>query len=323
MGGAEKFVVLLCNELVRQGVDIHLFIPKQSPIVHLLDKAVQVHLLKSTMGRVNPLLHWELARHIRVLRPDIIHTHSAKATELVHRLHWFFRATHVATKHNARKGRIFNHVRHVIAVSQEGLESIHGTRATLIHNGIKPVKVSPTVPNSTFSLVAIGRLDPIKGFDKLIDACAGLSFPYSLKIIGEGTECDALEKQIKRLGLEESITLSGFCHDIPQLMHQADVVVMSSHSEGFSLVMIEALFYAKLFISSPVGGAKEILDKFFLVEHKNLCAKLEELYNNLGHCQKKFQSMAHSLRDELAIGHCAKAHCGMYFRLKDSNEYSA
>jgi hypothetical protein len=89
------------------------------------------------------LLYLELLWFFIRKKPHIIHTHSAKATELVYIIRYFISALHVATKHNARKGRIFNKIRHVTAVSQEVQKSISPTLATIIYNGITPKPIPP------------------------------------------------------------------------------------------------------------------------------------------------------------------------------------
>ncbi len=60
------------------------------------------------------------------------------------------------------------------------------------------------------TLCAVGRLSAQKGFDLLIDACAGLQIPYRLQIIGEGPERQSLEEQIARNNLGDRIQLLGW-----------------------------------------------------------------------------------------------------------------
>ncbi len=48
---------------------------------------------------------------------DIVHTHGAKATQITYLLNKISPFIHIATKHNTRKGKIFNKVKNVISVS--------------------------------------------------------------------------------------------------------------------------------------------------------------------------------------------------------------
>ena len=320
MGGAEKFVLTLCNNLAKKGLDIHLLLPKQSPMAKLADQKVQLHTIQNSMGRYNPLFYLELYKLIKKLQPHIIHTHSAKATEVFYRLRWLHNSLHVATKHNGRKGAIFEHIKHVIGVSSQSVNSIKKSQATLIHNGIEPANITTmNAQNPTFSLLCVGRLDPIKGYDKLINICQKLPFPYELEIIGDGPWRKTLQLQIQNLNLQKSIKLTGFSHNIPQKMQQADVVILPSISEGFSLVMIEALFYSKLLIATPVGGAKEILHPEFLSTHENLQQKLEDVYQNYHQYKQNFATLAHELRPKLTMNSCAQEHIKLYKRLKESD----
>jgi glycosyltransferase involved in cell wall biosynthesis len=323
MGGAEKFVVSLCNLLAKNNIEIHLFLPNKSAIKTLISPLVNIHTLRASTNRYNPVFYWELYQLIRTIKPDIIHTHGAKATQLIHRLKWAIKPLHVATKHNARKGSIFNHINHVVGVSKESVESITSRQKTLIYNGIIPEKILPSSTNEVFTVLAVGRLDPIKGFDKLIDACSKLTFNYRLEIVGEGPYQRNLELLIKKLHLQNQVFLSGFSDKIPQKMHDADLVVQPSYSEGFSLVMIEALFYAKVFIATPVGGAKEILTTKFLSTHQQMQKKLEDVYRKYDEYKKSFAQLSEQKRNEFTMEKCAKNYRIFYTKIKENNGHIA
>ena len=75
---------------------------------------------------------------------------------------------HVATKHNARKGKIFNKIKYVTAVSDDVAKSIQNDNVEIIYNGIEPLNIESSLcENKVFTISAIGRLDKIKGFDIL------------------------------------------------------------------------------------------------------------------------------------------------------------
>lgn len=115
--------------------------------------------------------------------------------------------------------------------------------ATVIYNGITPQTIAPlSHPQKPFRIYAIGRLDKIKAYDLLIQACSNLSFDFRLHIVGEGQEQNNLETLTQQLNLNDKVIFEGFQSDIASHMNRSDLVVISSHSEGFSVVMIEALF---------------------------------------------------------------------------------
>jgi glycosyltransferase involved in cell wall biosynthesis len=310
-GGLEKAFVNLCNEMAKT-TQIDVIIFDNSIVSSKFTKDVNVHLLYADPSRFNPFLYWELFRLLQKIEVDIVHTHSAKATQIFSYVNIFLSLPHVATKHNSRKGKIFNSLPNIIAVSDGVKESILHENVKVIYNGVIPVEVKPQAQNKVFTILAVGRLDKIKGFDLLIQECAKLDFPFRLDIVGEGEEKKNLVSFINKLHLEDQISLLGFREDIPQLMHNADVVVMSSHSEGFSLVMLEALFYAKLFISTKVSGATEVLDERFLFDGSNFSEKLKDIYKNESRYKDEYALLSKRLRDKFLLSHIAKIHIEYY-----------
>lgn len=300
-GGAENVVATLSNAMFQNGLDIELLLLPKSLVAHQIDSRIAITYLHFS-SRFNPLLYLELLWFFIRKKPHIIHTHSAKATELVYALRHFFSALHVATKHNPRKGRIFNKLAHVTAVSQEVQKSISPACATIIYNGITPKSIPPRRhPSEPFHIYAIGRLDKIKAYDLLIEACANLSFNFKLHIVGEGKERDNLEALTKKLNLGNNVIFEGFQSDISAQMNQSDLVVISSHSEGFSVVMVEALFYAPVLISTKVSGATEILDETFLMDQSAMQQKIEDIFKNYKAYQTKFETLKQTSQPLLTL----------------------
>jgi glycosyltransferase involved in cell wall biosynthesis len=92
-------------------------------------------------------------------------------------------------------------------------------------------------------ILAVGRLTYQKGFDRLIDAislireqCEG----WEIKIIGSGEDEPALKKQIGDLELNHLINIYPATTEILYEYINASILVVSSHWEGFSMVLIEA-----------------------------------------------------------------------------------
>jgi len=94
-------------------------------------------------------------------------------------------------------------------------------------------------------VIAVGRLDYQKGFDRLLAAWAllpeALRKEWRLDIFGQGEWEDALKQQIERLGISASATVNKPTNQIFAEYAASDFLVMSSHYEGFPMVMIEAM----------------------------------------------------------------------------------
>mgnify|MGYP000017172260 FL=1 len=107
---------------------------------------------------------------------------------------------------------------------------------------LKNVYADPSVKR----VLAVGRLDYQKGFDKLIQAWklvkedSELS-DWKLDIFGQGEWKDKLLNEIKEYGLEDSLEIHAPTTDIGQEYVSSSILVMSSNYEGFPMVMIEAM----------------------------------------------------------------------------------
>ncbi|SFV69505.1 Poly(glycerol-phosphate) alpha-glucosyltransferase [hydrothermal vent metagenome] len=317
-GGAEKVVVNLCNEMSKDH-EVHLITFDSRENLGELSSHVVLHTIKE-FKRYNIFALLKLLKLIRNIGPDIVHTHGAKSTRIIYNIGYKLECPFIGTKHNARKGKIFNKIKYVIAVSEDGANSIKQNNIKVIYNGIKPIQITSKNKNEIFTLLAVGRLDKIKGFDILIKECAKLDFPFRLEIVGEGEERKNLETLIHKLNLGDKVILLGFKEDIPQQMKNADIVVMSSHSEGFSLVMVEALFYANMFISTRVSGATEILDDEFLIKDFSIADKLNEIYQDEEKYKKDFFLFREKINNRFLLKHIAQEYITYYKNvLKDYN----
>lgn len=312
-GGAEKAFVHLCNALAEEH---HVSaISCENPLIEQsLDPAVRFIRLRRT-SRYSPGLYWFLNRHLKSNSYEIFHTHGAKATEIIHRINRILPLRHVATKHNTRKGAVFEKVRYVIAVGAAVAGTIE-RGAKVIPNGILPQPIRPGEgPHVPFRILAVGRLDPIKGFDRLIDQAGRLEIDYRLEILGDGPERENLQRRIDLGNLGDRIRLVGYCENIPERMSEADLLVISSHSEGFPLVLVESLFYAKVLISTPVGGVPEILDPALLVEPEHLAEKITAAAGDYAAFRRRFRRVQEECRDRFRIETVAKSHLEFYLSI--------
>ena len=112
------------------------------------------------------------------------------------------------------------------------------------------------------SVCTVGRLIPAKGFDRLLNVHRRLldeGLTHHLYILGIGEEQAALERQMRELGIKESVTLLGFQKNPYQYVSRCDLFVCSSHREGFSTAVTESLIVGTPVVSTNCSGATELL----------------------------------------------------------------
>lgn len=138
------------------------------------------------------------------------------------------------------------------------------------------------VPNSLSScenkrVIAVGRYEPVKGFDMLLNAWKEVSEvhpDWTLHIYGEGKMRESLEKQRNALGLEGSCFLEHSTRQIGECYRNSSLFVLSSRFEGFGLVIVEAMSYGLPVVSFACPcGPKDIISDGkdgFLVEPENV-----------------------------------------------------
>jgi colanic acid/amylovoran biosynthesis glycosyltransferase len=153
---------------------------------------------------------------------------------------------------------------------------------------------------SPFSILTVGRLHVVKNQAFLLRACAELrarGIPFDCSIAGEGPERRRLESLITRYGLEAQVALLGHVarEQLDSLYARADLVVLTSRSEGIPLVLMEAMARGKVVLAPAVTGIPELVvagkSGFLyepgclgdLVAHLLLIHSLMQTYGKRGH----------------------------------------
>jgi glycosyltransferase involved in cell wall biosynthesis len=109
-------------------------------------------------------------------------------------------------------------------------------------------------------IVAVGRLAEPKDALTLVRAFAAVrERPFTALLVGDGPDRPPVEAEVRRLGLEDAVTLTGTRDDVPELLARADVFVLSSRSEGAPLSILEAMAAGLPVVSSCVGGVPELV----------------------------------------------------------------
>lgn len=113
-------------------------------------------------------------------------------------------------------------------------------------------------------IVAVGRLVAVKDFGFLVRACAMLKargVKVRCRIAGEGPKGDRLERQIEEMELEREVELVGSVgRDVVQRLYdEADIVALTSKSEGIPLVLMEAMARGAIVLAPQITGIPELV----------------------------------------------------------------
>lgn len=147
---------------------------------------------------------------------------------------------------------------------------IHDREIFVVPNGIdlKRFKISPGNKEgvNTKTIIFVGRLHPVKGVQYLIEAMVTVhrEMPEAeLVIVGDGAERSRLEELTERLNLNGCIQFMGQMpqESIPKIMCQADVFALSSLSESFGIVNLEAMAAGLPIVATNVGGVPDIVEE--------------------------------------------------------------
>ena len=202
----------------------------------------------------------------------------------------------------------FDEVLCVSKTVKEGIENKYGVKnAKILYNPIDRDKIlelsneEMDIRNDSnkIKLISVGRLSEQKGYDRLLKVFNKLNkelFNLELTLVGNGEKYNELDKYIKEKGLENNVSLLGYKENPYKYMKASDLFVCSSLSEGFSLVIGEAMAVGIPVISVDCSGTNEWLEfgKYGKVVENNeeaLYQGIKELILN-NDLYKKYKEMA-------------------------------
>ena len=297
IGGLERVIVNLINSSVDRDTVHHVvtLIDDHDFASHLSSNAT-MHCLDKKEGK-DLLCNLRLYRLLKKIKADVVHTYNFGTIEY-HPITWLAGVpVRVHAEHgressykkidNPAKYELFRKLMipflsYFVVVSQDlekwGRERLGlKDKLKLIFNGISlkefERKSASTEENSDnrkqearpFTFVSVGRLVDVKNHALLIDAFKQARQQdeqlksAQLNIVGDGPNTLDLKTQIKKLGLSDHVSLLGNSNDVPSILNQSDVFVLSSRYEAMPMTALEAMACKLPVIAPDVGGVSFIL----------------------------------------------------------------
>ena len=314
VGGAEKVVTTLADQLVNMGHEVNIAYLTGEALVVPKNKSVRVINLEVKSFRSLTGGYLKLRKLIDDFKPDVVHSHLVHANILCRNMRLSTNIPRlISSAHNSNEEGHFRMLAYRLTdtltdmstnVSYEAVDTFLKYRAMkpgrilAIHNGISTTEFTYSeserikirkelgIHNYEKLILAVGRLDNSKDYPNLLSAISHISLKcrnVKLAIVGDGPQLNELKEYANSLGLNNKVDFLGIRTDIPSLMSAADVFTLSSAWEGFGLVVAEAMACNRVVVATDCGGVKEVVgDAGFLVPPKDsrkLAATLELALN--------------------------------------------
>tara|TARA_R110001592_G_scaffold195573_1_gene443241 strand:- start:2690 stop:3886 length:1197 start_codon:yes stop_codon:yes gene_type:complete len=292
IGGTEQVIRQLVHGMAAEGVESEILCIDGhiGPIGETLQQSgVSVHKVARKQG-----FDWSLIKAIRKClregRFDVVHCHQYTP--------WMYgwlaalptRAKVVFTEHGRfypdryrYKAMLINPVMalftpSIIAISEATkdalvkYEFIPRHKIQVIYNGIAPmvrddeeaekVRDSLGIPRDAFVVGTVSRLDPVKNQGMMLRAFEQFSEkqPDSyLLLVGDGPDKDKLVSLASEYGISKRVIFTGFINNPVHYLATMDVFLLSSHTEGTSMTLLEAMSLEIPTVATKVGGNPEII----------------------------------------------------------------
>lgn len=309
VGGAEKVVTSLADELSNQGHKLVIAYLKGEALVTPNNKNIQLVNLNLDTPKNLISSSIKLRKLIIDFKPDVVHSHLVHANILSRLIRIITPIPKlISSAHNINEGsysrimayRMTDKLADISTnVSQEAVNAFVDQRAVMqgrminLHNSVSTEEFTfsnPTrtrlrdelkVDSNTQLLLAVGRLNEEKDYPNLLTAFSYLlesTIDICLAIVGDGPLKSELRHLSKLLGIDNKVLFLGIRRDIPALMSASDIFVLSSAREGFGLVVAEAMSCKRVVVATDCGGVREVVgNNGFLVPPKNSLALAESI----------------------------------------------
>lgn len=324
-GGAERLMVDLLPRLCNNGqneVDLLLFNGVETNFKkELKEKNIKIISLSTTNDVYHPRRLFKLRQIIS--RYDIVHTHNTACQFYVAIASCLIRRSPllVTTEHNSTNRRrnkwwlkpvdkwMYRQYAAIICIADQTRSNLkdylgEDNRLHTIHNGVDVSRfirpIGDVSRKRDFVITMVAAYRPQKDHETMMRAMLHLPENYRLQFVGGGDshEGERIKVYCKQLGLDNRVNFMGVRQDIPALLENSDIVVLSSHWEGLSLSSIEGMACGRPFIASDVDGLHEIVngagvlfpegnDKELANQIKILCEHPDEYSNVALQCQER------------------------------------
>lgn len=287
-GGGLSHIVNLLTEAKQEGKDFELLTLAEGPVAEKArEHGITTHVLGAN-SRYDLASLKKLTRFINDGHYDIVHTHGARANLFLSLIHKRIHATWCITVHSdpyldfegrGLLGSIFTKLNlralkkadYVFAVTERFARllidktKLDPKKVHVIYNGIvfhSDSEMPAKYEHTYFNIINVARTEKIKGQELLLKAVKKLNDQHiRLHIAGDGSQLEPLKALTRQLNMAPQVTFHGFMthHQLSGLYKRIDLAVLTSYSESFPLVLLEATDNLIPILSTDVGDIHKMI----------------------------------------------------------------
>ncbi|WP_369600009.1 glycosyltransferase [Hahella sp. SMD15-11] len=327
VGGAERVVVELANELKRRGLDVHVIslnedteILEQYKDIEFPHKALSI--AKTIKGFVHAFLMVNC--YIRDKNINIIHAHMFHSLVLAVVLKFFNRNLKIVfTSHTFRVGgfvrvgfiKLTRSWRENDIVFSKKQHPHLNASPVIIKNSVKLKAVRHYKSRDNFTFLFLGRLETPKNPMAITDIVLGMKDETARFIVaGDGSLRQDLETKIFKEGLSSRIRVIGKVSDIDAVFSEVDCLILPSLWEGLPMVILEAGARGIPVVSTPVGAIPELINKScgYLTALRDFPTILDKIVENPEEARKRGRKLRDILSHEYSLDQFVSKHLTIY-----------
>lgn len=260
VGGMERILIDKMNWLAEHtGYDVTLLLcwADSNPLAYHLSEKVNVERLNVRQlprGAAFPIVLWKYNKKIKELAPDatvytwvmgaFLAVYGHKVGKTIYEQH----ASPSKMLHEWLQRKVYGSVDHVVSLTRAAAEYSpkYAWKSVVIPNFTRLRAGMLSKDYSERHCICVGRLVYEKNYPRMLNVWQEVTRKHPdwvLDIYGDGPLRSEVETKIQTLKLRENVVLHGETHNVSEAYNRGSIYLMTSRSEGFPLVLIEAMGY--------------------------------------------------------------------------------
>lgn len=306
VGGREKIVIELCNELVKTNQVIIITLTNDDNLQKIkLDKNIKLIELPFKSNSKGVFQLWVqgfflLKKHLNQIKPNIVHNHlyyhfylflaliscfmNFKSYRTIHTSGLFYKDGGLINKFRLNLEKLANFINkpYLVSISRSVFNNNelffkkYYSDNKYIPNGVNFAALNQNdflinrkdlgLDENDFVGIYVARLDEGKNHQLVLNCINNLflsGINVKMLFVGDGPLGEEIEKQIIFLNLTNSIIMLGFQNKISDYLKLSNFGIFPSSFEGFSLSLIEKMYFKLPVIVSNIDAFKEVIENYY------------------------------------------------------------